>query len=152
MKVFSMAVALEFINLIVPIALIRQKYPGGWEQCLTDHDELIGGKVWYDEHLFRDGAMNPMDMKNLVLWWENKGFNPFVEQDKNKHFKDLCIVEGMLGGKTLPCGWLSIADDRYSAFLTGTEQGVTVYRMSSEERERTKRRYLLNGNNKNNSS
>ena len=38
-----MAIALEFIDFVVPIALIRQKYPGGWEQCLQDHERLIGG-------------------------------------------------------------------------------------------------------------
>ena len=26
-----MAIALEFIDFVVPIALIRQKYPGGWD-------------------------------------------------------------------------------------------------------------------------
>lgn len=36
-----MAIALEFIDFIVPIALIRQKYPGGWEQCLRDHEVPI---------------------------------------------------------------------------------------------------------------
>jgi hypothetical protein len=52
-----MAVELEFINLIVPIALIKQKYPGGWEQCLDDHANLIGGRVWYDEHpIYSEGS------------------------------------------------------------------------------------------------
>ena len=61
-----MAIALEFIDFIVPIALIRQKYPGGWEQCLRDHECLIGGRVWFDEQLLRDGAMNPTDIASLV--------------------------------------------------------------------------------------
>ena len=51
-----MAVALEFIDLIVPVAVIRTKYPGGWEQCLRDHEFLIGGCVWFDDHLFSDTA------------------------------------------------------------------------------------------------
>jgi len=38
-----MAIALEFIDFVVPIALIRQNYPGGWAQCLQDHERLIGG-------------------------------------------------------------------------------------------------------------
>ncbi len=36
-----MAVALEFIDFIVPIAAIREKYPGGWEQCLKDHEVRV---------------------------------------------------------------------------------------------------------------
>ena len=58
-----MAVAQEYIDFFVPIGIIRQKYPGGWEQCLCDHQHLIGGRVWHDEHLFRDGAMSPADMQ-----------------------------------------------------------------------------------------
>ena len=50
-----MAVALEFINLIVPIALINQKFPGGWEKCLEEHKHLVGGRVWYDDHIKRWG-------------------------------------------------------------------------------------------------
>jgi len=37
-----MAIALEFIDLVVPIETIRQKYPGGWEGCLRYHAPLIG--------------------------------------------------------------------------------------------------------------
>ena len=40
-----MAIALEFIDLIIPISVIEEKYPGGWNQCLLDHAELIGGAV-----------------------------------------------------------------------------------------------------------
>lgn len=38
-----MTIALEFIDLIIPIHVIEQKYPGGWAQCLADHEQLIGG-------------------------------------------------------------------------------------------------------------
>ena len=31
---------------------------GEWKQCLKDYDSEIGGCVWYDEHLYRDGAMS----------------------------------------------------------------------------------------------
>ena len=61
-----MAVQLEFINFIAPIETINEKYPGGWEQRLKDHQNLIGGRVWFDDYLFRDGAMNPMDIGSLV--------------------------------------------------------------------------------------
>jgi len=61
-----MAIKLEFLDLIVPIKTIKKKYPGGWKQCLKDHNGLIGGRVWYDEHLFRDGAMSPNDIAYLL--------------------------------------------------------------------------------------
>lgn len=66
-----MAVQLEFINFIAPIETINEKYPGGWEQRLKDHQNLIGGRVWFDDYLFRDGAMNPMDIGSLVEEWKS---------------------------------------------------------------------------------
>ena len=68
-----MAIQTEFIDFIVNISAIRAKYPGGWEQCLEDHANLIGGRVWYDEYLFRDGAMNPHDIGRLVDHWSSLG-------------------------------------------------------------------------------
>jgi hypothetical protein len=80
-----MAIATEFIDFIVPIKVIEQKYPGGWEQCLEDHKDLIGGRVWYDEHLFRDGAMNPMDIERLVNDWTDLGFKCTTEINGQKN-------------------------------------------------------------------
>ncbi|MBK8525432.1 MAG: hypothetical protein IPL58_16195, partial [Betaproteobacteria bacterium] len=92
-----MAIALEFIDFIVPIAVIRTKYPGGWEQCLRDHEFLLGGRVWHDDHLFRDGAMNPGDIESLVEEWIELGFEPIVERDGHRIWKDCCVAESMFG-------------------------------------------------------
>ena len=64
-----MAVALEFIDFIVPIAVIKEKYPGGWEQCLKDHSDVIGGRVWHDEYLLRDGSMGSSGIEYLIEKW-----------------------------------------------------------------------------------
>ena len=123
-----MAIALEFIDFVVPIALIRQKYPGGWEQCFEDHERLIGGRVWFDEHLLRDGAMNPADIGSLVDEWISLGFEPTVEVDGQRIWKDCCVTESMLGGATLPCDWLELAEDGRSAWLKGTTPGEIIKR------------------------
>ncbi len=120
-----MAVALEFIDFIVPIAVIREKYPGGWKQCLKDHERLIGGRVWYDDHLLRDGAMNPNDIESLIDEWTELGFQPMEERDGERTWKDVCVVESMFGGPTLPCEWLAIGEDGCSAYLKGTDPGPT---------------------------
>jgi hypothetical protein len=100
------AIKLEFINFIVPIKIIKEKYSGGFEQCLKDHEKLIGGCVWYDEHLFRDGAMNPTDIGNIVNKWRYLGFHTHDGGDKPVKWIDVCVVEGLFGGTTLPCDWL----------------------------------------------
>ncbi len=120
-----MAVALEFIDFIVPIAVIREKYPGGWEQCLKDHERLIGGRVWYDDHLLRDGAMNPLDIESLIEEWTELGFQPMEKRGGELRWKDVCVVESMFGGPTLPCEWLILAEDGGSAYLKGTDPGPT---------------------------
>ena len=123
-----MAIALEFIDFVVPIALIRQKYPGGWAQCLQDHERLIGERVWFDEHLLRDGAMNPADIESLVEEWTSLGFQPTAELDGQRIWQDCCVVESMLGGPTLPCEWLALSEDGRSAWQKGTQPGEIKWR------------------------
>jgi hypothetical protein len=93
-----MAIYLEFIDFVVPISTIQKKYRGGWEQCLRDHARLIGGRVWYDEYLFRDGAMNRHDIKLIVDRWTEIGFEPKEFRDGKQVWKDVCVVESLLGG------------------------------------------------------
>ena len=62
-----MAVALEFINLLVRVDAIRSKYLGGWHQFLKDHEQAIGSTGWYDDNLYREGAMSPTDIGHLVV-------------------------------------------------------------------------------------
>ena len=123
-----MAIALEFIDFVVPIAVIRQKYPGGWEQCLKDHEHLIGGRVWFDEHLLRDGAMNPAAIAELVEEWSQAGIQPTEARNGQIVWKDCCVVESLLGGPSLPCDWLAMAEDGASAFLKGQPPGDVVGR------------------------
>lgn len=121
-----MAVALEFIDLIVPIELIRKKYTGGWDACLRNHKWSFGFCIWHDDHLFRDGAMNPADIRALIKEWEDRGFEPMEERNGVKVWKDLCVVEGMSGGPTLPCDWIEVDTKEQFAYLKGTEPGEVV--------------------------
>lgn len=127
-----MAIRLEFIDFIVPISTIRSKYPGGWDKCLADHANLIGGRVWYDEHLFRDGAMNPCDIRFLVDEWEARGLTPMAEVDGQRIWQDVCVVESMFGGPTLPCNWLDVDRDQRIAYLRGADRGRIFGRESFE--------------------
>ncbi len=123
-----MAIALEFLDFIVPISAIRTKYPGGWEQCLRDHESLVGGRVWYDEYLFRDGAMNPVDIGTLVEEWTELGFSPMTKRNGKSVWQDCCVVESLFGGTTLPCDWIEFAEDGQSAYLKGSDPGTVVGR------------------------
>lgn len=125
-----MSVMCEFIDFIVPIHVIKEKYPGGWEQCLIDHDYSIGRCIWYDDHLFHTGAMNPMDIEDLVNHWKELGFETHKE-DANTvpiEWVDVCVYERFFGGATLPCDWIDFDEESGGVFLKGTDPGKLVTR------------------------
>jgi len=100
-----MAVKLEFISLIIPIEKIEKNYPGGFDKYKRDNAQNIGRRIWFDNYIVRDGAMNPMDIEYLVKQWEKFGLVGIIEENGNKQWKDLCVVD-FLTGCTLPCKWL----------------------------------------------
>lgn len=124
----SMAIALEFLDFIVPVALIRERYPGGWDRCLADHEELLGRRVWHDQHLFRDGAMSPYGIQSLALEWERLGFQGPRSTSTGQVFRDFCVVESLFGGPTLPCSWIRIEPMTRSAYLAGTNPDAVMGR------------------------
>ena len=117
-----MPVALEFINFIAPIATIKQKYPGGLEQCLRDSCPAS----WYDEHLFRTGAMNPMDIESMAKKWKKMGFQMTEKKNGRKMWKDFCVV-GTFSGPNVECEWLEVDDERFCAYLKGTDPDGPIY-------------------------
>jgi type I restriction enzyme M protein len=118
-------VAIEFYNFIVPISVIEQKYPGGWEQCLKEYSSPA---VWYDEHLFRTGAMDPMDIEDIVKEWEKMGFTMAEKKNGKKVWKDFCAF-GSLSRGDWPCEWLEVDPERWCAYLKGTDPDGLVYGM-----------------------
>lgn len=105
-----MAINLECINFLVPIAIIEKKYPGGWVQCQRDYCIEIDSDC-YDSDLFRIGAMNSMDIDELISSWKAKGFRTHV-LGKNPRWIDVCVVDSFANEPTLPCTWIEIRDGR----------------------------------------
>jgi len=131
-----MAIALEFLDLVIPIVRIHESYPGGWNQCLEDFDAAIGRRVWYDEHLFRDGAMDPHEMKRRVEGWAVLGFEVTglraagarARAKPVRYWKDVCVVDWAHGGATLPCDWLSLNLLTRTGHLAATDPGPLAWR------------------------
>ena len=125
----TVAIGLEFIDIVIPIAKIRDRYPGGWEQCLLDYAALLGRRIWYDRHLFRDGAMSPPEAQALVEGWAVLGFQLVgVGPDGELYWRDLCVVDWAIGGATLPCEWISLDLSTRTAHLAGAEPGPLAWR------------------------
>jgi len=107
-----MALTLDFISLIIPIEKIEKYYPGGFEQFKKDRDITDNeDNEWYDDYIFREGAMAPADIEDKVNEWKKLGVNPFTEKDGKKMWDELCVVD-YLGGKTLPCDWLIVEGEK----------------------------------------
>jgi len=102
-----MAILCEFIDLIIPISNINKVYPGGFEKFKSDNIDGFDGRYQYDEFLFRDGAMNSIDIKFLVDQWEKLGLQGIAKSTGKQIWKDFCVVESMFGGPTLPCEWIN---------------------------------------------
>jgi hypothetical protein len=70
-----MAIALEFVNLIMPVRRVRDLYPGGWEAYLGDNVRRIGKVMWYDSSLVRaTGCMCADEVNSLIARYTRLGF------------------------------------------------------------------------------
>jgi len=132
-----MAINLMFIDFIVPIARIRELYPGGWESCLYDHRRSLGGSVYFDERLFHAGAMDPEAGERLVERWSALGFVAQEVVDGKGVWKDFCVLESLLAPEKAP-GWLSVDLEGRAAHLAGTQPGPVAGRRLVHERRRTR--------------
>ena len=107
----------KFINFIVPISVIKAKYKGGFDAFLKDYENDYGMPPNYDEDLFVAGAMNPMDIEQMVNYWTAKGFECSKEVDGVLHWNDVCVFEEMFGGATMPCDWIGFNEAEHYVFL-----------------------------------
>lgn len=129
-----MAIRLEFISLIIPIEKIDRCYPGGFKALVSENRSMFNcGRLWHDEYLFRDGAMNPADMKECGEYWIDLGLVPYEERDGKKYWKDMCVVD-YCGGLTYPCDWLEEDQNDFSVWLKGKPKGQVIGREEMEFR------------------
>jgi hypothetical protein len=122
------AVRLEFIDVLVPVHVINEKYPGGFAQCLADHRPLIGRRMWHDGRLLRDGALDPASARALVEGWQAIGIEPLQWVNGRLAWKDVCVVDTNAGGPTVVCDWLEWDPKRRVAWLRGATRGEAVGR------------------------
>lgn len=110
-----MAIKTIFINFIVPISKIEEKYPWWFDKCLEDHKEYLGGKVYYDNYLFRDWAMNSNDMKDILDYWEWLGFTTLINNNWEYKREEVCIYENY--SESYKCDWLDIWEKENKNFV-----------------------------------
>lgn len=117
-----MAVRLEFINLIVPVATLDRlsREQGGFARVYAP---LAGDMLWHDAHLCRvDGAMHWPDLDDMLARWEAQGLQGLVGVAPHQWWKDLAVCASRRG-PTFPCDWLSYDAVDNCVYLAGTVKG-----------------------------
>ena len=108
-----MAVPCKCINVIVPVATLQEKYPGG---VAGDERVINSPSFCNDELVTRVGFMAPIDVKFWIDSLEEHGL-VLLEHGT---FADIAVVD-MLDGLTAPCTWLGtdVIDGVRWAWLEG---------------------------------
>jgi hypothetical protein len=96
-----MAVFIGFINVVVPVSVLNEKYPGGLEGYIRDHG---GGTFCCDGHLTRVGFMVPPLVGDFIEELERKGLQPL----EGENWKDLAVVDSIFKRATAPCDWVYV--------------------------------------------
>jgi hypothetical protein len=122
-----MAIACEFLSVLIPIKNIETHFLGGFAAFENEYQILCGRAPQSDGDLVREGAMSPMDVDEIVTYWRKKGLTPMESlPDGSKKWKDLCVVEAMFGGPTLPCDWIEFSSRDRCAWLKCEPKGEIV--------------------------
>ena len=87
--------------VVVPKIHIERAYPGGWNSAIQTEYGFESSIVTYDNDLFAEGAMSPLQVHRFILRWKELGLIPH----RNRKWSEICVVD-RFGGPTLPCSWL----------------------------------------------
>jgi hypothetical protein len=127
-----MAIFIEFVNLIIPIATIeRCSAVGGFQGFLRSRASEFGNKVgeliWHDEYLCRvDGSMTTSDIPLMIDIWEQRGLRAYVGEGEERAWADMCVVLEGLGLRSPRCAWLTVDASQSWAWHTGFPEGERV--------------------------
>lgn len=120
-----MAIRLQFINLIIPVANLERAFStqGGFAGFLSGQP---GDMLWHDAHLCRvEGAMNWPDVDEMVARWEALGLQGLVGVAPRQWWKDFAICASGRGA-TFPCDWLEYDAAENCVYLSGTVKGEVL--------------------------
>lgn len=117
-----MAVRLQFINLIVPVATL-ERAQGGFREFIDTQRLVLGDMVWRDAHLCRiEGSMDWGEVDGMVERWEAYGLQGLVGIAPHQWWKDFAICASGRG-PTFPCDWLQYDAADNCVYLAGTPKG-----------------------------
>ena len=118
-----MAVLIMFTNVVVPVSVLEERYPGGFagyrRDCAGDRSYCCDG------HLTRVGFMSADDVEDFVCDLERKG----LQLQENGTWKDAAVVDVLAKAPTLPCDWVHVDKSPVSSdfgYSVGGQEGDTL--------------------------
>jgi len=117
-----MSLGLLFLNIIIPIERITD-----FDELLAKSNPRIGPNIWYDEHLFREGAMGYGDIEYMMEYWQNRGLVGKVENEKGQSWSDFCVAASTVGFEDR-CDWLTFDSSRNCVSHVRQQHGKIVVR------------------------
>lgn len=72
-----MAIKVNFIAVVIPIAVIEEKCKniGGLKGIMELNKKWVGKKIQYDGQLYLDGAMSTGDIEDIISFWVESGLS-----------------------------------------------------------------------------
>ena len=106
-----MPIAIEFLNLVVPIKTIEANYPGGWSRFCKDNEISVSNPdpALTDGELLRVGGMDRSALLMAEGDMTDMGLKGFTEKSGKKFWKDYCIFSDLESVKDT-CDWLVAGD------------------------------------------
>lgn len=95
----------DSIVLIISKDAIERHYPGGFRAYILENTQWLGTRIWHDEFVVRTAAAKPEDVDYLIKSFEFYGLKAFEEQNGEKKWKDMCVVDPNQSNP-IPCPWL----------------------------------------------
>ena len=109
-----MSLRLEYYSVIIPIENLKRILNDSELQKILVERNKHG--ALFDDYLYRESSMNPIDNESIVNFWEEKGLVPFGKKDGEKFCKDLCIIAFPDDTPTIPCEWIEIFREPENSF------------------------------------
>jgi hypothetical protein len=112
-----MSIAVDALNVIVPVERLDRAWPGGLNALLKSHPEALD---WHDGTVARNGARDPGEVEAILRFYEGLGLTARSGDGRQEAWQDLCVLDASRTDQPA-CPWLSYDPERHCVSLKGRE-------------------------------
>lgn len=106
-----MAVFILYYSIIIPFQNLKRVLTEDELSKILRLPNKYYDKICFDDYLYKEGSMSPLDNELIIKKWEEKGLLPTEQRNGQTYWKDLCLLEMMNDQPvTYPCDWIEIIE------------------------------------------